>query len=85
MSSIASAPMIGVDLKRSAERLIAEFGDTAWAKAEERAHAMRSEGFESMAESWELIREAIGEIQQGSAQQIDGYWAALSKGVSLSE
>lgn len=85
MSSIDSALMSDVDLKRSAETLIAEFGDTAWAEAEARAQAMRSEGFESMAETWELVREAIGEIQQGNAQRIDGYRAALSKGVLLSE
>ena len=85
MSSIASAPMIGVDLKRSSERLIAEFGETAWVKAEECAHALRPEGFELMAETCELIRGTIGEIQEGSAQQVDGYRAAPSKDVSLSE
>ena len=85
MSLIASAPKIDVDLKRSAEKLIVQFDDTAWAKVEECAHALRSEGLEFMAETCELIRGAIGEIQEGSAQQVDGYWAASSKGVSLSE
>ena len=66
MSSIASAPMIGVDLKRSAERLIVEFGETAWVKAEECAHALRPEGFEFTAKTCELIRGAIGEIQEGT-------------------
>ncbi len=85
MSSIDSAPMSDVDLKRSAEKLIVEFGDTAWAKGKERAHALRPEGFELMAETCELIRGTIGEIQEGSAQQVDGYRATPSKDVSLSE
>ena len=85
LSLIASAPVIDVDLRRSAEKVIAEFGDAAWAEAEERVYALGSEGFEFMAETCDLIHGVIGEIQEGSAQQVDGYRAAPSKGVSLSE
>ena len=75
--------MIDVDLRRSAEKVIPEFGNAAWAETEERVHGF--EGFEFMAKTCDLIHGVIGEIQEGSAQQVDGYRAAPSKGVSLSE
>ena len=59
MSSDAPLPLTSADLERAAEELIADHGDAALEKAEKRVRALRSEGFESMARSWELIRDAV--------------------------
>ncbi len=40
---------------RAAEEMIAELGPEALAKAKKRAQSTRSEGFESLAKTWDLI------------------------------
>ena len=44
--------------------MIAEYGSEALTKADERANAYKSEGFDSVAKSWELIREVIEDLQE---------------------
>ena len=83
MSTAAPLPLTAADLKRAAEDLFADHGDSALGKAEERVRTLRSEGFESMARTWELFQEAAAQMQQ--TQRLDSYRAALSTGVSLSE
>ncbi len=64
--------------------MIAQHGDSALVEADKQIKTCESEGFDSVAETWSLIREVIRQIQQ-SDQTIEGYKKALSKGVFLSE
>ncbi len=51
--------------------MIAEYGSEALTKADERTNAYKSEGFDSMAKSWELICEVIKDLQE-TDDPIDG-------------
>ena len=54
---------IGPDaIHRAAEEMIAEHGPEALARAEERARTVRSEGFESLAKTWDLICAVIRDV-----------------------
>ncbi len=64
--------------------MIGEYGDEALTKADDRVKNLKSQGFESVAKTWELIREVIKDLQQ-SDDQMRGYENALKKGVFLSE
>ncbi len=63
---------------------MAEYGDEALAKAENQVKILKSQGFDSIAKTWELIREVIKDLPQ-SSDQSSGYENALKKGVFLSE
>jgi hypothetical protein len=56
-------PITRVDVVRAAYGLIDEYGSEALARAMDRASAVRRDGFESVANTWYLICEAIDEIQ----------------------
>ncbi len=71
-------------IMRAGKELIAQHGDSALVQAEKQIRICESEGFDSVAEDWKLIREAIRQIQQ-SDSTIEGYKKALNKGVILSE
>ncbi len=58
-------------IARAAEEMIAEYGSEALTKADERTNAYKSEGFDSMAKSWELICEVIKDLQE-TDDPIDG-------------
>ncbi len=58
-------------IARAAEEMIAEYGSEALTKADERVKALQSEGFDSMAKSWELICEVIKDLQE-TDDPIDG-------------
>ncbi len=77
-------PLDQSQIARAAEEMIAEYGSEALTKADERANTYKSEGFDSVAKSWELIREVIKDLQE-SDDPMDGYKKALKKGVFLSE
>jgi hypothetical protein len=77
-------PIDGEQVARAAEEMIAQHGDSALVEADKQIKTCESEGFDSVAETWSLIREVIRQIQQ-SDQTIEGYKKALSKGVFLSE
>ncbi len=64
--------------------MIGEYGDEALTKADDRVKNLKSQGFDSVAKTWELIREVIKDLQQ-SDDQMRGYENALKKGVFLSE
>ncbi len=68
---------------RAGKELIAKHGDSALVQADKQISICESEGFDSVAEIWKLIREAIRQIQQ-SDSTIEGYKKALNKGVFLS-
>ncbi len=50
-------------IARAAEEMIAEHGNEALTKADERVKALQSEGFDSVAQTWEMICEAVENIQ----------------------
>ncbi len=81
---VTPLPLDQSQVARAAEEMIAEYGSEALTKADERAKALQSEGFDSIAETWELIREAIKDLQE-SGDKMGGYENALKKGLFLSE
>ncbi len=64
--------------------MIGEYGDEALTKADDQVKKFKSQGFDSVAKTWELIREVIKDLPQ-SDDQTHGYENALKKGVFLSE
>ena len=77
-------PIVGGYIVHAAEKLIAQHGDSALVHADKQISICESEGFNSVAEDWKLIREVIRQIQQSNST-IVGYRKALNKGVFLSE
>ena len=77
-------PIDGEQIVCAGKELIAQHGDSALVQADKQISACESKGFDSVAEAWKLIREAIREIQQ-SDRTTEGYKKALNKGVFLSE
>ncbi len=57
--------------------MIWEYGDEALTKADDRVKKLKSQGFDSVAKTWELIREVIIDLQQ-SDNQMRGYEDALN-------
>ncbi len=81
---VSALPLDDSQIARAAEDLMAEYGDEALAKADSQVKILKSQGFDSIAKTWELIREVIKDMPQ-SDEQISGYENALKKGVFLSE
>ncbi len=77
-------PMDREQVARAAKEMIAQHGDFALVQADKQISTCKSEGFDCVAETWKLIREAIRQTQQ-SATTIEGYRNALKGGVFLSE
>ena len=68
---------IGPDgIYRAAEEMIGEHGPEALAEAKNRALALRSEGFESIAKTWELICAVIQDVDD-SKHSPEAYKRAL--------
>ncbi len=81
---VTPLPLDDSAIARAAEEMIAEYGSEALTKADERVKALQSEGFDSIAGTWGLIREVIKDLQE-SGGKMGGYKNALKKGVFLSE
>ena len=81
---VSALPLDESQIARTAEDMIGEYGDEALTKADDRVKNLKSQGFDSVAKTWELIREVIKDLQQ-SDDQMRGYENALKKGVFLSE
>ncbi len=81
---VALLPLNNLQIARAAEEMIAEYGSEALTKADERVKAYKSEGFDSVAKSWKLVREVIKDMQE-SGGLMGGYKNAFKKGVFLSE
>jgi hypothetical protein len=77
-------PVDAGQVARAAEEMIARHGDSALVEADKKIRASVSEGFDHVAETWKLIREAIRDAQQ-SDTMAERYKKALKKGVFLSE
>ena len=67
---ISALPLDQSQITRAAEEMIAEYGGEALTKADERVKTLKSEGFDSIAKTWEKICEAIENIQ--AAKSNDG-------------
>ncbi len=65
-------PLAESQIARTAEEMIAECGDEALSNADDQINALKSEGFDSDAKTWELIREVIKD-EQKSDDKFRGY------------
>ncbi len=81
---VATLPIDNRGIVRAAEEMISDYGPEALAKARKRARELRSEGFESVANTWDLIFEVIKD-QQDSNDKPEAYISALQRNVFLSE
>ncbi len=81
---VSALPLDDSQIARAAEDMIAQYGDEALTKADDRVEKLKSQGFDSVAKTWELIREVIKDQPQ-SDDQMRGYVNALEKDVLLSE
>ncbi len=81
---VSALPLDESQIARAAEEMIAEYGNGALTKADERVKELQSEGFDSVAQTWGMIREAIKDVQKPD-DKIRRYENALKKRVFLSE
>ena len=81
---VATLPIDHQGIVRAAEEMISDYGSQALANATKLAQELRSEGFESVANTWDLICEVI-KNQQGSDDKSEAYKGALERNVFLSE
>jgi hypothetical protein len=51
-------------IARAAEDMIWEYGDEALTKADDRVKKLKFQGVDSIAKTWELIREVIKDMQE---------------------
>ena len=65
-------PLDEFQIAHAAEDVIREHGDEALTNADDRVKKLNSDGFESVANTWELIREVIKDEQE-SDNKIRGY------------
>ena len=61
---VSALPLDDSEIARAVEEMIAEHGDEALTKADDRVKKLISEGFDSIAKTWMLIREAIKDEQE---------------------
>jgi hypothetical protein len=57
-------PLDEFQIAHAAEDMIREHGDEALTNADDRIKKLNSDGFESVANTWELIREVIKDKQE---------------------
>ncbi len=69
---VSASPHAESQIARTAEEMIAECGDEALSNADDQINALKSEGFDLDANTWELIREVIKD-EQMSDGKIRGY------------
>jgi len=81
---VATLPIDHRGIVRAAEEMINDYGAEALTNARKRAQELRSEGFESVAGTWDLICEVIRD-QQDSDDKPDAYKSALNRSIFLSE
>ncbi len=69
---VSALPLHESQIARAVVEMIAEYGDEALSNADDRIKALKSEGFDSIAKTRELIHEAIKDVQK-SDDKIRGY------------
>jgi hypothetical protein len=67
---VSALPLDESQIARAAEDTIGEYGDEALTKADDRVKNLKSQGFDSVAKTWELIREVIKDLQQSDNQMV---------------
>ena len=60
---VSALPLDDSEIARAVEEMIAEYGDEALTTADDRVKKLKSEGFDSIAKTWVLIREAIKDAE----------------------
>ncbi len=60
---VSELPLDQSQIARAAEEMTAEHGNEALTKANERFKELQSEGFDSVAQTWEMICDAVENIQ----------------------
>jgi hypothetical protein len=50
-------------IRSAAENMLKKYGSQAWAMADVKMCSLSAEGFDSLAATWERIRDAIGSAQ----------------------
>ncbi len=61
---VSVLPLDESQIARAAEDMIWEYGDEALTKTDDRVKELKFQGFDSLAKTWELIREAIKDMQK---------------------
>ena len=69
---VSALPLDESQISRAAENMIREHGDEALTKADDRVKNLKFQGFDSVAKTWELIREVIKDVQKPD-DKIRGY------------
>jgi hypothetical protein len=62
-------PIDDNQIVRAAEEIIAEHGDAALGAVDQRISVCKCEGLNSVARSWQLIREVIRDMQESDARR----------------
>ncbi len=65
---VFALPLDESQIARAAEEMIAEYGDEALNNADDRINALKSEGFDSVAKTWGLIREVVKDMQKSDGK-----------------
>jgi hypothetical protein len=81
---IEALPISPEGIARAAEELVAEHGSRALAKAREHAQTLRSEGYESLAVTWDLICTVVRDLSD-SNQGMGAHKMSLGQVDFLSE
>ena len=81
---VATLPIDDQGILRAAEEMIGDYGVEALTRARKRAAELRSEGFDSVANTWDLICEVIRDQQDSDAAPA-AYKSALANNILLSE
>ncbi len=65
---VSALPLDESQISRAAEEMIAGYGDEALSSAGDQINALKSKGFDSLAKTWELIREPIKDVQKSGGK-----------------
>ncbi len=68
-SLVTPLPLDDDQIVQAATELIAEHGDAALSVVDQQISVCKSEGFNSVAKTWQLIREVIRDIQESDARR----------------
>ena len=71
---VSALPLDDSQIAHAVEEMIAEYGDEALTKADDRVKKLRSEGFDSFAKTWVLIREVIKDKQESDNKRGEPSW-----------
>ena len=70
---VTPLPVNEDQIVQAAKEMIAEHGLSAISAAQQRVSVCKSEGFHSVAETWQLIREVIRDMQESDAEKCQAF------------